>query len=137
MLSSPSPSSSNQLSQLGASLYGPQSKLFFYVMFSFHFYSLFLAAPEKMLLLTKCVHFLGCVTRLIHLFYLSRWTWFLCKGYGKQYTTVKPKSYSRQPVTKSYHPYNRGPNHAPPYTSITKQVQTFIFFFLINQGKLR
>lgn len=30
MLSSPSPSSSGQLSQLGASLYGPQSKFFFF-----------------------------------------------------------------------------------------------------------
>lgn len=52
-----------------------------------------------------------------------RCTWLLGEGHGKQYTTAKPKSNSRHAATKSYHPYDGGPHHVPPYSSISEQVR--------------
>lgn len=58
---------------------------------------------------------------------ICRCTWFLGKGHGEQYASVKPKSNTRHTATKSYHPHNWGPHHVPPYSSITKQVCIKVF----------
>lgn len=115
MLSSPSPSSSGQLSQLGASLYGPQSKC--------------LVFPTVLVCSTFLVNFTKsffplCVSSVS----LRRCTRFLGKGHGEQYASVKPKFNTRHATTKSYHPHDRGPRHVPPYPSITKQVCMKLLF---------
>lgn len=116
MLSSPSPSSSGQLSQLGASLYGPQSKSFGELQFSLYARS---SAGE-------CVRTLSRYESSLCFYHdvtFCRCTWLLGKGHGEQHAN-KPKSNTRHTASKSYRPHNRSPRHVPPYTSITKQVWT-------------
>lgn len=133
MLSSPSPSSSGQLSQLGASLYGPQSKCLFFSysqsrssfltcsIFGVKINYLWGIVANKTRLCKRVFSGLPdsiCVSSMS----FCRRARLLGKGHGEQYASVKPKFNARHAATKSYHPHNRSPHHVPPYPSITKQV---------------
>ncbi len=133
MLSSPSPSSSGQLSQLGASLYGPQSKCFIFVGVKRNYLWGTLANKTRV---TESLHVghsaeessLGCLTVFVSSsLSFCRRARLLGKGHGEQYASVKPKFNARHAATKSYHPHNGSPDHVPPYPSITKQVCTKVF----------
>ncbi|MGH0128094.1 UNVERIFIED_CONTAM: hypothetical protein FKN15_060260 [Acipenser sinensis] len=100
MLHSPSPSTSGQLSQLGASLYGPQNGVAKSHP-SFHAY------PRAVL------HKVWSTE--------SQCTWCPNEGDEQQQPSVKSQLITRSPVTEPCNPNDRSADHVSPYSTVTKQ----------------